>query len=340
VLAELKPRLFITRELPGDAAKKLEQYYEVEVWDNPAPPPREVLLAKVKDAEALVTLLTDKIDSVVLDSAPKLRIIAQYAVGFDNIDVDYATKRGIYVTNTPGVLTNATADLTFALILAVARRIVEAHSFVVKGEWHRSGVAWHPSMLLGVELSGKTIGIVGMGRIGKAVARRALGFGMKIVYYDRSRLSEEEEGELGAKYLPLDELLKVSDVVTVHLPLTQETRHLFKEEKFRLMKKNCIFINTSRGAVVKTEDLVKALREKWILGAGLDVFEEEPLPEGHPLLELDNVVLTPHIGSATWEARLAMAESVVGNLIDFYEGRVPRDLVNREVLKLRPPGFW
>jgi glyoxylate reductase len=333
-----KPKLFITRELPGGAIEKLRKYYEVEVWDKPTPPPRDVLLSKTRDIDALGSLLTDKIDKELIDGSPRLRIIAQYAVGYDNIDVNYATAKGIYVTNTPGVLTDATADLTFALILAVARRIIEAHDFVVSGKWWESKVAWHPSMMLGIELRGKTIGIIGMGRIGKAVARRALGFGMNVVYYDRGRLPEHEE-ELKARYLPLEELLKISDIVTVHIPLTQETRHLIREEHFKLMKRTAIFINTSRGGVVKTEDLVKALENKWIYGAGLDVFEEEPLQANHPLTKLPNVVLTPHIGSATWEARIAMADAVAENLIAFYEGRIPPNLVNPDVVRMRRPGF-
>lgn len=335
----MKPRLFITRELPGGAIEKLKNYYEVEVWDKPTPPPRDILLSKVRDVDALGCLLTDKIDKELMDNSPRLRIIAQYAVGYDNIDVNYATARGIYVTNTPGVLTDATADLTFALILAVARRIVEAHNFVVSGKWWESKVAWHPSMMLGIELSGKTIGIIGMGRIGKAVAKRALGFGMNVVYYDRTRLSEIEEKELKAKYLPLEELFRVSDIVTVHVPLTQDTRYMIREEHFRLMKNTAIFINTSRGGVVKTEDLVKALENKWIYGAGLDVFEEEPLPANHPLTKLSNVVLTPHIGSATWESRTAMADAVAENLIAFYQGKIPPNLVNPDVVKIRRPGF-
>lgn len=335
----MKPKLFITRELPGDAISKLKNYYDVEVWSKSTPPPRDVLLQKVKDIEALACLLTDKIDKELIDNAPNLRIVSQYAVGYDNIDVDYATKRGIYVTNTPGVLTDATADLTFALILAVARRIVEAHRFVVDGDWYRSKVPWHPSMMLGIELKGKTIGIIGMGRIGKAVAKRALGFDMNIVYYDRNRLSAEEESKLKAKFLPLEELIRISDIITVHLPLTEDTKHLITIDHFKQMKRTAIFINTARGGIVKTDDLVRALENKWIYGAGLDVFEEEPLPPDHPLNKFPNVVLTPHIGSATWEARVAMANAVAENLIAFYEERIPPNLINPDVTRIKNPGF-
>lgn len=336
----MRPRLFVTRELPGDAIKRLSSYYSVTVWRDPSPPPKDILISEVKEVDALACLLTDKIDKELLEKADKLRIVAQYAVGYDNIDVAYATEKGIYVTNTPGVLTDSTADLTFALILTAARRIIEAHDYVVKGKWWEEGVAWHPSLMLGIELRGKVLGIVGMGRIGKAVARRAMGFGMNVVYYDRKRLTPEEEKELSVRYVPFEELLSISDIISVHVPLTPETKHMFKLEQFKMMKRTAIFINTSRGSVVKTEDLVKALEEKLIWAAGLDVFEEEPLPKGHPLTTLSNVVLAPHIGSATWEARTAMANAVADNLIAFYRGEIPPNLVNLDVTKIRRPGFW
>ncbi len=335
-----KPRLFATRELPGNVFDKLSKYYEVHVWPKYTAPPYEVLLEEARKSDALITLLTDRIDCNLIESSqPRLRIISQYAVGYDNIDVDCATKNGVYVTNTPGVLTDATADLTWALILAVTRRIVEADRFVRSGEWYRTGTGWHPMMMLGFEVSGATIGIIGMGRIGRAVARRAKGFGMRIIYYDKYRLPEEIEKELGAEYVDLDKLLEEADIVTLHTPLTPETYHLINEERLRKMKKTAYLINTSRGKVIDTDALVKALKEKWIAGAGLDVFEEEPLPPGHPLMKLDNVVLTPHIGSATWKTRVRMAEIVAENLIAFYEGREPPTLVNKEVLKVRSPGF-
>jgi glyoxylate reductase len=333
-----KPRLFITRELFPDVTEKLKKCYDVEVWDRYQPPPYEVLLDKVRSADALVTLLSDRIDCNLLQQAKRLRIIAQYAVGYDNIDVECATRLGIYVTNTPGVLTEATAELTWALILAVARRIVEADTFVRWGEWWRTKTSWHPHMVLGVELRGKTLGVIGLGRIGLRVAEMGKAFGMKVVYYSRSR-NEALEKELGAEYRDLDTLLQEADVVTIHVPLTKETYHMINEERLRKMKRTAILINTARGAVVDTNALVKALSEGWIAGAGLDVFEEEPLSPNHPLTAFKNVVLTPHIGSATYEARHAMAELVAENLIAFYEGREPPTLVNKEVLKIRPPGF-
>ena len=335
-----KPRVFVTRELPGDALKRVAEYYEVEVWPKYQAPPYEVLLEEAKRSDALVTLLTDRIDCNLLEQAqPRLRIVAQYAVGYDNIDVECATRLGVYVTNTPGVLTDATADLTWALILAVTRRILEADRFVRSGEWYKTGTGWHPMMLLGFQVSGATIGIIGMGRIGRAVARRAKGFGMRILYYDKRRLPEDLERELGAEYVDLETLLRESDIVTLHTPLTPETYHMIGERELRMMKRTAYLINTSRGKVIDTDALVKALREGWIAGAGLDVFEEEPLPPDHPLTKLENVVLTPHIGSATWKTRTRMADIVAENLIAFYRGEVPPTLVNKDVVKVRPPGF-
>jgi glyoxylate reductase len=334
----MKPKLFITRELFPDVIEKLKQYYDVEVWDRYHQPPYEVLLEKVREVDALVSLLTDKIDCNLLQQAKRLRIIAQYAVGYDNIDVECATRLGIYVTNTPEVLTEATAELTWALILAVARRIVEADHFVRWGEWWRTKTAWHPTMMLGVELKGKTLGIVGLGRIGSRVAEIGKAFGMRVIYYDLIR-KEDLEKKLGIEYRDLDTLLQEADIVSIHTPLTKETYHIINEERLKKMKRTAILINTARGAVVDTEALIKALREGWIAGAGLDVFEGEPIPPNHPLTAFKNVVLVPHIGSATYEARHAMAELVAENLIAFYEGRVPPTLVNKDVVKVRPPGF-
>jgi len=333
-----KPKLFITRQLPGNAIERLKEYYEVEVWDKYPPPPYEVLLEKVKEINALGSLLTDRIDCNLIENAPRLRIIAQYAVGYDNIDVECATKHGIYVTNTPGVLTETVADHTWALILAVSRRIVEADHYVRSGEWWNSKTGWHPMMMLGYDVYGKTLGIVGLGRIGTAVARRAKGFNMKILYYDRRRKPELEK-ELGAKYVDLETLLRESDIVSIHVALTPETRHMIGEKELKLMKKTAFLINTARGAVVDTNALVKALKEGWIAGAALDVFEQEPLPPDHPLCKLKNVVLAPHAGSASWETRTKMADIVAENLIAFAKGEIPPTLVNKEVVNVRKPGF-
>ena len=334
----MKPRVFVTRELFPDVIEKLGRYYDVEVWDRYQPPPYDVLLEKAREVDALVSLLSDRIDCNLLKQAKRLRIVAQYAVGYDNIDVECATNLGIYVTNTPGVLTEATAELTWALILAVARRIVESDVFVRWGEWWRTRTGWHPHMMLGVELKGKTLGVVGLGRIGSRVAEIGKAFGMKIIYYDVKRNVDLEKA-LGAEYRDLDTLLQEADVVSIHVPLTKETHHMINEERLKKMKKTAILVNTARGAIIDTNALVKALSEGWIAGAGLDVFEQEPLPPNHPLTSFKNVVLVPHIGSATYEARHAMAELVAENLIAFYEGREPPTLVNREVLRVRPPGF-
>jgi len=334
----MKPRVFVTRELFPDVIEKLGRYYDVEVWDRYQPPPYDVLLEKAREVDALVSLLSDRIDCNLLKQAKRLRIVAQYAVGYDNIDVECATNLGIYVTNTPGVLTEATAELTWALILAVARRIVESDVFVRWGEWWRTRTGWHPHMMLGVELKGKTLGVVGLGRIGSRVAEIGKAFGMKIIYYDVKRNVDLEKA-LGAEYRDLDTLLQEADVVSIHVPLTKETHHMINEERLKKMKKTAILVNTARGAIIDTNALVKALTEGWIAGAGLDVFEQEPLPPNHPLTSFKNVVLVPHIGSATYEARHAMAELVAENLIAFYEGREPPTLVNREVLRVRPPGF-
>ncbi|MEM2007409.1 MAG: glyoxylate reductase [Sulfolobales archaeon] len=335
----MKPKVFITRELFDDIIERISQYYDVNVWDRYQQPPYEVLLRQVREVDALVSLLTDRIDCSLLQNAPKLRIVAQYAVGFDNIDVECATKLGIYITNTPGVLTESTAELAWALILAVSRRIVESDVFVRWGEWYRIKTAWHPKMMLGVELKGKILGVIGLGRIGRRVAEiGSRGFGMKVIYYDVIR-NYEVERELGIEFRELPELLKEADVVSIHVPLTQETRHLIDEKTLKLMKRSAILVNTSRGAVVDTEALVKALRDGWIAGAGLDVFEEEPLNPNHPLTALKNVVIVPHIGSATYEARHAMAEAVADNLISFYKGQVPPNLVNAKVVNQRAPGF-
>ncbi len=333
----MKPKVFITRAIPENGIELLRAHFEVEVWRDEHEIPREVLLEKVHDVDALLPMLSERIDRELLDSAPKLRIVANYAVGYDNIDVEEATRRGIYVTNTPDVLTNATADLAWTLLLAAARRLVEADKFIRSGEWKRKGIAWHPRWFLGYDVYGKTIGIVGFGRIGQAVAKRARGFGMRILYNSRSRKPEVEK-ELNAEFRPLDELLRESDFVVLAVPLTKETYHMINEDRLKLMKKTAILVNIARGKVVDTNALVKALKNGWIAGAGLDVYEEEPYYH-EELFSLDNVVLAPHIGSATHGAREGMAELVARNLIAFRNGQIPPTFVNREVVNVRKPGF-
>lgn len=328
-----KPKVYVTREIPERGLNLIKKHFETEVWTEYAPPPKKTIIQKVRDIDALVSLLSDPIDAEVFDAAPKLKIVAQLAVGFDNIDVKEATKRGIYVTNTPGVLTETTADFAWALLMAVARRVVEADKYVRSGQWK---VGWHPSMLLGRDIYGATLGIVGIGRIGEAVARRAKGFGMKILYYDVVR-RQDLETQLGIEYVDLDTLLQKSDFVSIHVPLMKETYHLIDERRLKLMKKTAYLINNSRGPVVDEKALYKALKEGTIAGAGLDVFEQEPLPMDSPLLKLENVVLAPHISSASYETRSRMAEMVAQNLIAFFEGKTPPNLVNMEVLKVKKP---
>jgi len=331
--------LFVTREVPFPAFDQLKAMFQrVDVWKEYRPPTKEELIANAKGHQALVTMLEDKVTCDVIEAlSPELRIIAQYAVGYDNIDLECATRHGVYVTNTPEVLTDATADFTWALILAVMRRVVEADRFVRDGSWKRSGTAWHPTMMLGYDLKGKVLGILGAGRIGSAVAKRALGFDMKIIYYDSHRVPEVEA--LGARYVDLETLFRESDILTIHTPLTPETQNLVNESRLRLMKRTAFIVNTARGKIIDLDALYKALKEGWIAGAGLDVYPSEPLDPSHPITKLSNVVLAPHIGSATIETRARMAEIVYRNLEAFYRRQRPPTLVNEGVLRVRPPGF-
>jgi len=312
-------KVFVTRKLPGNAIDKLKREYDVDVWEEARPPRKSEIIERIKDVVGLLCLLTDKIDKEVLDAAPKLRAISSYSVGLDHIDLKETSRRGIIVSYTPGVLTEAVADHAWALMLAVARRVVEADRDVREGGWK---VGWHPTYMLGSDVYGKSIGIVGMGRIGTAIARRARGFDMNILYYSRRR-KPQIEIELGAKFLSLEELLKSSDYVILSVSLNKETYRMIGERELRMMKPTAYLINISRGAVVDTRALVKALSEGWIAGAGLDVFEEEPLPRNHPLMRLSNVVLTPHIASATREVRERMAEIAVENLVRSLKGLNP-----------------
>jgi len=327
-----KLKVYITRMLPERGLRMIKEHFEAEIWPEYAPPPKETIIKKVANVDALVSLLSDKIDAEVFNAAPKLKIVSQIAVGFDNVDLKEATKRGIYVTNTPEVLTDTTADFAWALLMALARRVVEADKYVRSGQWK---VAWHPEMLQGRDVYGSTIGIIGAGRIGFGVAQRATGFKMKILFYDVIPRPEIEK-EFGAKRVDLDTLLRESDFVSVHVPLMKETLHLINEERLKLMKKTAYLINNSRGPVVDEKALYDALKAGKIAGAGLDVFEQEPMRTDSPLLKLDNVVLAPHISSASYETRSRMAEMVAENLIAYFERKMPPNLVNSEVLKIRP----
>ncbi|MDR5695010.1 MAG: D-glycerate dehydrogenase [Armatimonadota bacterium] len=326
-----KPKVYVTRRLPGEAMDLLYQRTQVTVWGEDAvPPPKEVIKREVADAEGLISLVTDPIDAEVMDAAPKLRVISNYAVGYDNIDIPAATARGIVVTHTPGVLTETVADFTFALILAAARRVVEADRFTREGKWK----SWEPMLFLGQDVYGATLGLVGLGRIGSAVARRAKGFNMRVLYYDVVR-REDLERELGLEFTDLPTLLRESDFVSIHTPLTPETRHLIGAKELNLMKPTAILINTARGPIVDTIALAHALRERRIWAAGIDVFETEPVPPDHPLLQLDNVVVAPHIASASIATRTKMALLAVENLLSVLEGRVPPHPVNPEAIGKR-----
>ena len=324
----MKPRVYVTRLLPKEAMDRINVYCDAKTWEGELPPPREVLMENVVEVEGLLSLLTDKVDAELMDRSPKLKVISNYAVGYDNIDVAAATKRGIVVGNTPGVLTDTTADLAFALIMAAARRVVEGDKMVRAGKWK----TWGPMILLGPDVHGSTLGIIGMGRIGAAVARRAKGFGMKLLYYDVVRNSKAEE-ELGVQYVELARLLADSDFITIHTNLTKETHHLIGAKQFEMMKRTCILVNSARGPIVDNMALYDALRNKRIAYAALDVTEPEPIPADHPLLTLDNVIVVPHIASASFASRTKMGLMAADNLIAGLKGEMPPNPVNPEVFK-------
>jgi len=325
-----KPSIFVTRALPGDPTPRLREVANVIVWPHDEPPPHDELVRRAADSDALLTMLTDPIDAAVLDAGKRLRLVAQMAVGYDNVDVAAATECGILVTNTPGVLTETTADLAFALLLAAARRVVEGDRLTRTGGWK----SWHPSFLLGQDVHGATLGIVGLGQIGLAVARRARGFDMRILYHDRTR-HPQAEAELGAEYVSLDRLLGESDFVSLHVPLASQTRHLIGQRELSLMKPSAVLVNAARGAVVDQQALCAALKERRIAAAGLDVAEIEPIPVDDPLLTLDNVVVTPHIGSASVATRARMAEMAVESVLQALRGELPSNCVNAEAFSRR-----
>jgi glyoxylate reductase len=311
--------VLITRKIPESILRPYQENWNVTMWPHEEiAMDRNQLLDACADAEGIFTVLTDKIDREVLDKAKKVKIIANMAVGYDNIDIEYAKHRGIIVTNTPDILTETTADLTFGLLLAAARKIVQANQYIKDGLWK----SWSPYFMTGVDVHHKTLGIVGMGRIGEAIAKRALGFNMNIIYHNRTRKEEAEE-KLQAKYVSFHELIETADFIVCMTPLTESTREIFNRDVFRKMKQTAIFINTSRGGVVNEEDLYEALVNKEILAAGLDVFQKEPILPNHPLLQLDNVVALPHIGSATVETRTAMIELALKNIERVLLGKPP-----------------
>ncbi len=323
-----EPKILVTRRIPDAGLDILERECDVEVFEGDAPIPRDTLKKKAKGKDGLLCLLSDPVDEEVMEVAgDSLKVISNYAVGYDNIDVSEATERGIMVTNTPGVLREATADLSWALIMSAARRIPESDRYMRAGRYK----GWGPKLLLGHDVYGKTIGIVGMGDIGGAVAKRATGFDMSVLYHNRHR-NEELEEALGAEYTSMEELLRESDFVVLHVPLTDSTRHMIGEEELSTMKETAILVNVARGEVVDEEALVEALQQKNIAYAGLDVYENEP--EMTPgLADLDNVVLTPHTGSATYSTRDRMAVMAAEDVLAGVKGERPENLVNPDAWK-------
>jgi glyoxylate reductase len=326
-----RPHAYITRRLPPAALEIVAAACDYDIWDSDDQPvPRAVLLRAAARADGLLTMLSDRVDVELLDAAPRLRVVANMAVGYDNADVPALTARGVLLTNTPDVLTETTADLAWALLLAAARRVVEGQKLIERGAW----TSWSPMFMVGQEVSGATLGIVGAGRIGGAVARRAVGFGMPILYHNRRR-APELEAATGAAYRPLDDLLRAADFVVVTVPLTDETRGMFGAREFALMKPTSVFVNVARGPIVREAELAEALRQGRPWAAGLDVFEREPIGADHPLLGLPNVVATPHIGSATVRTRTRMATTAARNLVAVLTGQPAPNPVNPEALAER-----
>jgi glyoxylate reductase len=325
-----KPRVFVSRIIAKEALDKIVAGAEMEVWPEELPPPYETLLEKTKDADGILTMLSDRMDAAAIGGSPRLKVISNMAVGYDNIDIKVATQRGIVVGYTPGVLTETTADLTFALMLASARRIVEADNYTRQGKWK----TWGPMVLQGQDIHNAVLGIIGLGRIGAAVARRARGFDMKVLYFSRTRRSPEEENSLGVKYVSkVSDLLAMSDFISIHVPLNTETKNMIGKTEFALMKPNAVFVNTSRGAVVDQKALYEALNNGLIFAAGIDVTETEPIPPDDPLLTLPNIIIPPHIGSSSFATRTKMAMMAAENLLAGLGGEIPPDCVNPEALK-------
>jgi len=327
-----KPKIFVTRDQPGPALTKLGNIYDVKVNPEDRPVSKEELIVAVKEVDGIIACVGDRIDGEVMDaSGGFLKAVCNAIVGFDNVDLKAATERGIYVTNTPGVLTETVADLAFGLLLTLSRRIAEADRFIRTGRWR----GWGPKQFLGFDVHGKTLGILGLGRIGLAVAKRAKGFDMTVLYFDVFRNTEMEK-KLGLHFVPLNEVLSRSDFVSVHVPLIPQTKHMISTNELDLMKESAFLINSSRGPVVDEKALITALKAGKIRGAGLDVWDPEPPSVDNPLLTMDNVVTLPHIASASVETRTRMIEMAIDNLKAILNGRIPPNLVNKEVISVRP----
>ncbi|MCC7161089.1 MAG: D-glycerate dehydrogenase [Anaerolineae bacterium] len=322
----MKPKVFVSRIIPDQGLELVRQACDAEIWQDEMPPPHEVLLEKIRDKVGLLSLLTDRTDAALLDANPQLRVVSNMAVGYDNIDIKAATERGVPVGNTPGVLTEATADFAFALLMASARNIVQGADYVRAGKWK----TWGPKLLLGADLAGATLGLIGFGRIGQAVAQRARGFNMRILYNDLRRVPEAEK-TIGASFVDLDTLLKESDFVSIHTDLNAQSRHLFNAATFAKMKRGAILINTARGPIVDQTALYDALRNGHLRAAALDVTDPEPLPMDNPLHTLQNCLIAPHIASATDNTRGKMAEMAARNLIAGINGERLPTCVNPEV---------
>ena len=329
-----KPKVFVTRIIPDAGLEKVKFHCDAEIWPDLMPPPQSLLLEKAASVEGLLTTLNDRIDAELLRTAARVRVVSNFAVGFNNIDVETATELGIAVGNTPEVLTDSTADFAFCLMITAARRLTEGEHAIHAGKWR----TWEPMGYIGVDLIEKTIGIVGMGRIGFALAKRChLGWGMRVIYSDIHE-NKTAEKELGAERVDLDVLLAESDFVSVHTNLTEETRGLFNAGAFEKMKRSAVFVNTARGPLVVEKDLYEALKSGQIFAAGLDVTDPEPMAADHPLLTLPNAVIAPHIASATTRSRNAMAEIAADNLLAGLDGRALRCFVNPEVEARRRKG--
>ncbi len=322
-----RPRIYVTRQVFDEAIALLEEAGEVEVWQGDDPPLYNELRNSLRDVHGLFSLLTERIDAPLLEAAPRLRVVSNMAAGYDNVDVAAATERGVYVGNTPGVLTETTADLAFALLAAWVRRIPEAQRYARDGRWKH----WGPMTLLGADLHGATLGIVGLGRIGEAMARRAAGFGMRILYHSRTR-KPALEGDLGVDWRDsLDGLLREADFVSLHVPLLRETTRLIGESELRAMRPSAVLVNTTRGEVVDQAELTRALTDGSIAGAALDVTDPEPMSPDDPLLAMDNVIVTPHVASASHATRLKMAMMAAQNVVDVFQGRPPTNWVNPDM---------
>ena len=329
-----KPKVFVTRKIFDESLAVIREATDMKLWDSELPPPRDVLLKEVRDIDGLYCLLTEKIDSELFDAAPKLRVVSNMAVGFDNIDLKEATKRGIPAGNTPRVLTETTADFAFALLMAAGRRVAEGDRYTRAGNWK----TWGPMVLLGQDIHGSTLGIIGLGRIGVEMAKRASGFNMQSIYYDAIR-NEKAEKEHNIKFYPeIKQVLAEADFVTLHVPLTPDTRYLMNDETLAAMKPTASLINTSRGSVVDPKALYKALKNGVIASAGLDVTEVEPIPMDDPMLTLDNIVIAPHIASGSVTTRKKMAMMAAENLLAGLRGEQPPNCPNPEAMEVARRG--